>query len=265
MTKIIKTLKMARVIKLKESDITNIVKSIIKEGGRGIWPPKPDRPNVGMAGPPSGNGNPPPHYPDFPSSGMAKPPGGGGTKYGGNKGDMSKTRPGKRDYDSGNGGVEITFENMKEALGNCRTMDECLRGYEALYSRGQKGKIKGMPTPQEMSMKVAEIEETTPDPSPSMFIWLIIGTAVALGIRWINGTNPWTWNSDVTLKENIDLVGTSKSGINIYEFDYINKKYGNGRYRGVMAQEVPSASFVGPEGTLMVDYSKLDVQFEELN
>ena len=51
----------------------------------------------------------------------------------------------------------------------------------------------------------------------------------------------------------------------VYEFDYINKKYGNGRYRGVMAQEVPSASFVGPEGTLMVDYSKLDVQFEELN
>ena len=32
-----------------------------------------------------------------------------------------------------------------------------------------------------------------------------------------------------------------------------------------MAQEVPSASFVGPEGTLMVDYSKIDVKFEELN
>ena len=78
----------------------------------------------------------------------------------------------------------------------------------------------------------------------------------------------WTitiWFSDMTLKENIELVGKSKSGVNIYEFDYINKEYGNGRYRGVMAQEVPSASKVGPGGKLMVDYSKLDVDFERLN
>lgn len=73
------------------------------------------------------------------------------------------------------------------------------------------------------------------------------------------------WFSDMTLKENIELVGKSKSGVNIYEFDYINKEYGNGRYRGVMAQEVPSASKVGPGGKLMVDYSKLDVDFERLN
>ena len=73
------------------------------------------------------------------------------------------------------------------------------------------------------------------------------------------------WFSDMTLKENIELVGKSKSGVNIYEFDYINKEYGNGRYRGVMAQEVPSASKVGPGGKLMVDYSKLDVDFERIN
>tara|TARA_R110000765_G_scaffold370809_1_gene461030 strand:+ start:1098 stop:1838 length:741 start_codon:yes stop_codon:yes gene_type:complete len=243
-----------KIIRLKESDITKIVNKIIKErySTKGMHTQFPDNPfdDDGW-----GTGTDPFTW----NTGG----GGGGDTYGGNKGDMSKTRPGKRDYEGK--GVEITYDTMAEALGNCKTMDECLRGYEALYRRGQKGKIKGMPTPQEMSMKVAEIEETTPDPSPSMFIWLIIGTAVALGIRWINGTNPWTWNSDVTLKENINLVGQSKSGINIYEFDYINKKYGNGRYRGVMAQEVPSASFVGPEGTLMVDYSKLDVQFEELN
>tara|TARA_R100000908_G_scaffold14236_1_gene5180 strand:- start:752 stop:1489 length:738 start_codon:yes stop_codon:yes gene_type:complete len=245
---------MARVIKLKESDITKIVKKILKER-------KFEMPDL--------SGLPPDHYPDFDNpfgdgTTWNTGGGGGGTTWGGNKGDKSKTHPGRRDYE-GNGGVEITFETMKEALGDCRTMDDCLRGYEALYNRGKKGKIQGMPTPQEMSMKVMEIEESDPDPSPAMFIWLLVGTAVALGIRWINGTNPWTWNSDVTLKENINLVGKSKSGINIYEFDYINKKYGNGRYRGVMAQEVPSASFVGPEGTLMVDYSKLDVQFEELN
>ena len=97
-----------------------------------------------------------------------------------------------------------------------------------------------------------------------MMLWWWAGVALALAIRWINtGNPPWSW-SDVTLKENIKLVGKSKSGINIYEFDYINKKYGNGRYRGVMAQEVPSASKVGPGGKLMVDYSKIDVKFEKL-
>ena len=207
---------MARVIKLKETDITNIVRRILREGD----------------------------------------------KYGGNKGDMSKTRPGKLDYEGK--GKEITFGSMTEALGNPRTMDEVLRGYEKLYSGNEK--VKGLLTPQELAMKSQEIEETVPDPSPAMLIWLIVGTLVALGLRWINtGSAPWEWNSDITLKENINLVGKSKSGINIYEFNYINKKYGKGRYRGVMAQEVPSASRVGPEGTLMVDYSKIDVRFEELN
>ena len=207
---------MARIIKLKESDIAKIVQRILKEDSH----------------------------------------------YGGNKGDMSKTRPGKLDYEGK--GVEITSDSMRQALGNPRTMDEALRGYEKLYNSNEK--VKGIPTPQEMERKMQEIEETTTDPSPAMF-WIFIGvTLVALGIRWYNGYGaPWQWNSDITLKENIELVGKSKSGVNIYEFDYINKKYGNGRYRGVMAQEVPSASFVGPEGTLMVDYSKLDVQFEELN
>ena len=175
---------------------------------------------------------------------------------------MSKTRPGKRDYEGK--AVEITSDSMRQALGNPRNMDEVLRGYTKLYNANEK--VKGIPTPQEMEGKMMEIEETNPNPSPAMFWILIVGTLVALGIRWINGYGaPWQWDSDITLKENIDLVGKSESGINIYEFDYINKKYGNGRYRGVMAQEVPSASFVGPEGTLMVDYSKIDVKFEELN
>ena len=70
--------------------------------------------------------------------------------------------------------------------------------------------------------------------------------------------------SDISLKENINLVGKSNSGINIYEFDYKDKKFGSGRYRGVMAQEVPQASLMSDEGYLMVDYSKIDVPFEEI-
>jgi len=70
--------------------------------------------------------------------------------------------------------------------------------------------------------------------------------------------------SDISLKENINVVGKSNSGINIYEFDYIDKKFGSGRYRGVMAQEVPHASLMSDEGYLMVDYSMVDVDFEEV-
>ena len=70
--------------------------------------------------------------------------------------------------------------------------------------------------------------------------------------------------SDIALKENIELVGMSPSGINVYEFDYRYKSYGEGRYRGVMAQEVPNASFRHEDGYLWVDYAKVDVDFERI-
>ena len=69
-----------------------------------------------------------------------------------------------------------------------------------------------------------------------------------------------TFLSDENLKENIKLIGKSPNGINVYEFEYKNKKYGEGRYQGVMAQEVPEASYDN-NGKLWVDYSKIDVEF----
>ena len=71
--------------------------------------------------------------------------------------------------------------------------------------------------------------------------------------------------SDISLKENIELVNKSDSGINIYEFDYKDKSHGEGRYRGVMAQEVPQASFRHENGYLAVDYNKVDVDFERID
>jgi hypothetical protein len=71
--------------------------------------------------------------------------------------------------------------------------------------------------------------------------------------------------SDIALKENIELIGKSAKGVNIYEFDYKDKSYGNGRYRGVMAQEVPNASYKGYDGYLRVNYDKVDVNFERIN
>ncbi len=70
--------------------------------------------------------------------------------------------------------------------------------------------------------------------------------------------------SDRRVKENIELVDNIE-GINVYEFDYINKAMGSGRYRGVMAQEIekdyPEAIIHTPE-FMMVDYNKLPVNCE---
>ena len=67
--------------------------------------------------------------------------------------------------------------------------------------------------------------------------------------------------SDMRLKEDINLVGKSPSGINIYTFKY---KGNDKKYQGVMAHQVPHVSSVNDDGYLMVDYNKLDVQFKEV-
>ena len=66
--------------------------------------------------------------------------------------------------------------------------------------------------------------------------------------------------SDVQLKENISRVGKSPSGVNVYQWNY---KGDPQRYQGVIAQEVPWASLRGSNGYLMVDYSKVDVDFQK--
>jgi hypothetical protein len=70
--------------------------------------------------------------------------------------------------------------------------------------------------------------------------------------------------SDIRLKENIVRVGSVK-GVNVYDFDYIDKSIGSGRYRGVMAQEVmndyPDAVISTPQG-YAVDYNQLPVDME---
>lgn len=67
--------------------------------------------------------------------------------------------------------------------------------------------------------------------------------------------------SDRRVKHDIKKVGESPQGINIYEFKYNGAE---GTYRGVMADEVPWASEEAPNGYQMVDYNKLDVDFERI-
>ena len=70
--------------------------------------------------------------------------------------------------------------------------------------------------------------------------------------------------SDIKEKENITYVGSSPQGHNIWEFNYTGHPQ---RYRGAMAQEVAKINpmAVGiQDGSLTVDYSKIDVDMVEV-
>ena len=68
--------------------------------------------------------------------------------------------------------------------------------------------------------------------------------------------------SDIGVKENLEYIEKSPSGINIYEWNYVGD---NQRYRGVIAQDLIAqgkydAVSEQDNGYLAVDYSQLDVQ-----
>ena len=71
--------------------------------------------------------------------------------------------------------------------------------------------------------------------------------------------------SDIRLKKNITYKKKSKSGLNIYEFEY---KWSPQKYIGVMAQEIkkikPSAVSKDIFGYMMVDYNQLDVSMKKI-
>jgi len=73
--------------------------------------------------------------------------------------------------------------------------------------------------------------------------------------------------SDIQYKENINIIGVSKLGLNIYEFNYKNEE---GLYQGVIAQELIGTQFEDSlsknnEGLYEVDYNKIDVEFKKIN
>ena len=83
-------------------------------------------------------------------------------------------------------------------------------------------------------------------------------------INWANVASSYT-GSDRRLKKNIRQYGKSLKGINIYLFEYKDKKYGKGVYQGVMSDEVPKYAVIRHEdGFDRVDYSQLDVEFKQI-
>jgi len=71
--------------------------------------------------------------------------------------------------------------------------------------------------------------------------------------------------SDRRLKENIKNIGISPAGLNIYLFEYKDKKFGNGVFQGVMSDEIPAKAVIkGADGYDRVDYSLIDVEFKKI-
>ena len=123
------------------------------------------------------------------------------------------------------------------------------RDFEGGQVRSMIGALAGAPIRTYGEERSAMVG--TPVGAPSPFAQ-IAGAAGALA--------PFV--SDIRMKEDIKLVGKSPSGINIYNFKY---KGDDVTYQGVMAHQVPDASIVNDDGYLMVDYSKIDVEFKKVN
>lgn len=101
--------------------------------------------------------------------------------------------------------------------------------------------------------------------------WVYPNASVTINVD-INGYREFievadfTTGSDRRLKKNIKLIGKSLSGLKIYSFEYINKKFGDGFYQGVMSDEIPQYAVVKHEdGYDRVNYSKIDVDFKRVN
>ena len=88
-----------------------------------------------------------------------------------------------------------------------------------------------------------------------------VGAAATITAAGIEGVTSY---SDRKLKKNINKIGESPSGLNIYSFEYKDSKYGKGLFQGVMSDEVPQEAVSQKDGYDAVDYSKLDVEFKQI-
>ena len=70
--------------------------------------------------------------------------------------------------------------------------------------------------------------------------------------------------SDRRLKKNINKIGESSSGLNVYSFEYKNPINGSGLFQGVMSDEIPREAVINNGEYDMVNYNMLDVEFKQI-
>ena len=91
-----------------------------------------------------------------------------------------------------------------------------------------------------------------------------VGAAATITSAGIQGATSMMPTSDRRLKKNINLIGKSPSGLNIYSFEYKNTLHGKGLFQGVMSDEIPQKAVNNVNGYDRVNYSMLDVEFKQI-
>ena len=144
---------------------------------------------------------------------------------------------------------------------------ELTESKQELDKQGQKA--AGMARAEQMQAFAQNAIIRNPDIAPPQPVYQNVGAAAfmdALSIASSAATIALPFvTSDRLLKENIQKIGESISGLGIYKFNYIGKAK---QYIGAMADEVikvvPEAVGTMSNGYLGVNYNLIDVTFKEV-
>lgn len=165
-------------------------------------------------------------------------------------------------FNSINGGAYNSIQN-------CTLYSNVIGGYANIICNSQRSTIIGGEC-----LTLSEQNDTVMVPKLNIAV-LPVGDPSIPGAVYITGyTSPIqlfvsspALPSDLRLKTILEKVGTSKDGINIYNFTY-NKDKEKIIYQGVIAQELIGTKFEKAlkinKGFYSVDYSKLDVEFKQI-
>ena len=134
-------------------------------------------------------------------------------------------------------------------------------------------KAAGMARAEQMNSFAKNAIVKSPDLAPPKPVYQTVGAAMvmdalSIGSSIASGAGALGWTplaSDRRLKENIQKIGESISGLGIYKFNYIGKAK---QYIGAMADEVikvvPEAAVLRSDGFYGVNYNLIDVTFKEV-
>ena len=217
---------MGKLIKLKESDITNIVRKILREGGT-----KPT------------------------NSTYPKPPKG--------KGGSKKTPTSVKDLKKP---TKSQIQTVIKEFGLNNSLGDLQKGYTKMYNSVPKWVQKVSVTPAELKARITDSPEPDPEPAAFLMPFLaIFSWCVFIYAYGALADPPW-WPSDVRLKENINRTGSSKSGIPIYTFNYKNddKLWSGTMAQDLLDMGMNEAVAVMDSGYYAVNYNMIDVDMTSL-
>ena len=144
---------------------------------------------------------------------------------------------------------------------------ELIEGKRDMDAQGRKA--AGIARSEQLQSFANNAIIKSPDLAPPKPVYQNVGAAafmdalsIASSVASIYSAIP---SSDLRLKENIQKIGESISGLGIYKFNYIGKAK---QYIGAMADEVikvvPEAAVLRPDGFYGVNYNLIDVTFKEV-